>query len=766
MDTSKQAQATAFKDCLQEALVQCPLLIERCYSELVDALYARAVASPGSTDKRRLQDVLAALRQNQSAIRQGFEQQLTHAIKADTGTDAAGLGKPGRSLSQLDFDDLELMGDEQVQQTVDSARLLQIVSAACEAGLAGFSARLSTAQGFGVVKAHRNPLRPEIFCQALLMSRQAVAASDDAWSAWLLYGAQPLGNQLQALYAALDRQLAAQGIAPAAYAVMSSPGDRPANAPLPVSTVQAADRAKEPSIAGATVHSDGGAVLTLDHLHRLLAGDYDASFKEELLPGGFERAAHGFSHTVPAAMDGLAQLKEKEIAALHAKKAGIAPPQSLAQMRVQLKTEAKSLGQSLAIEVIGLMIGQMACDSRLLAPVRQVIADAEPAFLRLGITDPRFFSDRKHPGRMLLETITTGSLAYASEDAPGFAQFMADLNDTAQWLGEEHAGDARHFETVLKSFEAKLALGSSGSSPAQSRAVQALLQAEQRNLLAEKITEEICARPDFAAHNRIVTVFLTGPWAQVMAGERLLNEQGAAGSRKAEFSLTLGELLWSLDPAQTSGHQKRLAKIGPRMLESLRSGLVSIDYPLAQSKGFFDELMKIHQAALSAKPAAADPKIKSRQILNAVFDAGAKMHAGRPWLAPSEARNSGFMDDSDIHTKPGFAATRPHAREGIHAPQAGLRNSVTVKMARGDWVEILSDDQWLRVQLTWISPFNTLYMFTSAEGRTHSMSGSLLQYLLLQEQVKVVSQQGVVQGALNMVALTAMRNSVDEDRAG
>ena len=41
------------------------------------------------------------------------------------------------------------------------------------------------------------------------------------------------------------------------------------------------------------------------------------------------------------------------------------------------------------------------------------------------------------------------------------------------------------------------------------------------------------------------------------------------------------------------------------------------------------------------------------------------------------------------------------------------------------------------------------------------MTGPLLQYLLLQELVKIISQQGVLDGALDTVARTAMRNSVD-----
>lgn len=762
MSTSPQALTAAYQACLNEAFRQGPVLIQRWVNQLVDAMYERSMQITENFEKRALQDAISALKKNQDAIAQGFSRMLTNAVADDTRPAANRKADNNtRSFSSLSFDDLELMGDNQVQETVDSARLLQVVTMACEAGLAVVSARLSTAQGFKVVKADKNPLRPEVFSQALLKLLQDLPADHEARTRWLTHGALLFGRELQTFYVALNEQLIQQGIAPAGYGVIS-PDEKHAR------SVGVEPERPAPAASAAVSGAPAAPVLTLDHLHRLLVGEYDESFKDSLLPSGFDPAVQqNFSHTVPAAMEVLADLKEKGIASSRARRARTPPPKPLAQMRAQLKDEAKSMGQSLAIEVVGLMIEQMAHDPRLLEPVRLVIADAEPAYLRLGVNDPRFFSDKNHPARRLLETITARSLAYASENAPGFSGFMEDLQDVAALLTEEHATDAQHFATLLRTFEQSQALRNSVDSASQGRAVQALLQAEQRNLMAEKVAAEIRARSDFSGGNRIVTAFLTGPWAQVMAKERLLGEHGGEGARKAEFSLTLGEVLWSLDPEQAAKHRKRLVKMIPGMLEKLRAGLLSIDYPLAHSKAFFDELMAIHQAALKAEPAAFDEKAekaRKRRDLEEAFDAGDASQAMRPWLAPSEAQNSGFMDDAGGNTRTGgFEATRPQERDpvGQESEPRPAFNPGSVQLQLGDWVELLQDTRWVRAQLTWISPYHTLYMFTSEGGRTHSMTGPLLQYLLLQELVRIVSQQGVLDRALDTVARTAMRNSVD-----
>ena len=120
-----------------------------------------------------------------------------------------------------------------------------------------------------------------------------------------------------------------------------------------------------------------------------------------------------------------------------------------------------------------------------------MIANAEPAFLRIGMSDPRFFSEKNHPARRLLETITAKSLAYDHEGAAGFGDFMLNLQKIAALLTHEQASSADYFEMLVQKFETRQAERGEAAVQAQKQAVQALLQAEQRNMLAEKIAVEI-----------------------------------------------------------------------------------------------------------------------------------------------------------------------------------------------------------------------------------------------------------------------------------
>lgn len=765
------ARSAVFQSCLDEVFKRCPFFIDCWTSRLADAMYARSIDVADSWDRHQLQDAISVLKKNRLSIEQGFSEKLKKAMAADGAVATASKKSAivGRSLSSVSFDELELMGDSQVQQAVENARMHQLVKLECESGLAGFSARLSTAQGLLVVKADSNPLRPEIMAQALMELLQSLPVSANTRACWLLDGARLLGEELQSLYVLLNDFLAGQGIVPAAYGVIGVSQGRTANAwapekgsgsaPPPVVFAQARTGTARPVEESVSEPAGRRPLLTLDHLHHLLLGDYDdsrhepASFSEF---GASELLQQDFSHTVPAALDVLAELEEKGLVSAKSKLTRPPPSAPVADLRARLKTDAKTLGQSLAIEVVGLMIEQMACDERLLAPVRQMIANAEPAFLRLAVTDPRFFSEKSHPARKLLEAITRTSLGYASETAAGFSEFFQHLREVAVLLADEGVKDSEDFARVLHDFESRQNRNTPENRKAQRLAVQALLQAEQRNLLAVKIATEIRARPDFIDDNRLITAFLTGPWSQVLAQERLA-ALGKTNGGAASFSLALDHVLWSLNVEQATRHRKRLLGMIPDLLASLRKGLSSIDFPAEQSRPFFDELMVVHRAALKTVPGLpAQSEDSSHSPLGRMFAQSSEL--APLWLAPSEVQDSGFMDDQDELTQPWPAVNLldPQSNEAPAEPEPDAK----MEIGLGDWVDLLVDMQWLRAELTWVSPHNTLFMFTSQGGRKHSMTSRVLRNLLSMNLVKVVSQQGVVEGALDSVARTAMQNSV------
>src|SRR5690606_18607597 len=151
---------------------------------------------------------------------------------------------------------------------------------------------------------------------------------------------------------------------------------------------------------------------------------------------------------------------------------------------------------ALALEVVQLMVSNLAGDSRLLPTVQEAVRDLEPALMRLALADPRFFSERQHPARQLLEQATQRSLAWADESAPGFAEFAGALREAVEALLDARAVGPEVFQIALDTLQGAWAEAQPRGRRLREKAVRALLRAEQRNLLAERIAQQLAQRPE------------------------------------------------------------------------------------------------------------------------------------------------------------------------------------------------------------------------------------------------------------------------------
>ena len=456
-----------------------------------------------------------------------------------------------------------------------------------------------------------------------------------------------------------------------------------------------------------------------------------------------------FQTTMPAAFDAFDD--PRHIDQVMTRLATRAPQRSGAQpltvgvLRRQLRQHGEDMGHAVALEVVTLMIENIIGDARLLPPVRQAVRDLEPALMQLVVADVRFFSDKTHPARRLLDEVTQRSLAFQSVSSAGFAEFMKPVNAMVDLLAGSIIDTAVPFELAVKELERAWSEHREAERLQREQAVQALLQAEQRNLLAARVRQEIHELPGLPAVAPELQEFLMGPWAQVVAQSRL-GDRAAEPDPGGYFAL-VPELLWSAQPGLARQNLGRLTRLIPALLGRLREGLKTIDFPPILTSAFLEKLIVLHQAAY--RPAAApSPGLSSADAL-ALDREGVES----AWLAPQEAQASGFLS-----LAPEVA---PPAEEGA-ASSESLSNAASMAQppSLGAWVELLTEGRWVRTQLTWASPHGSLFLFTSADGSTQSMTRRMRDRLLAEGSLRVVAGQPVVSGALDEVAKAALINTV------
>lgn len=684
-----------FDACLKDALAQSAEWVPRWLGKLLDALQQREAAAANLHEKQAFSQARIALVGHRERVAERFLAALADTLQGSLRHETAPDARPAtaaRSLSSLSFDDLELMDHQQVQETVELARVQQVVKMAADEELVAFNARLSRAQGLEVVRHQANPLRPDVVVAALMRALSGLHVDEAVRACWLNVGAVSLGNELQQLYRRLAEQLDRWGVQPAGYVVVQTAAPRGA---------AAAPAGRTESVPAAEVMGSD-ALLTLDHLHQLLTGNLDQS--------GNAVSDQGASGS------------------------------------------GNAMVRTLAAEVVTLMLRRIAEDTRLLPPVRDLLQGLKPALLQLARTDPRFFADRQNPARRLLDTLTARSLGFITEQDTGFAAFAQQLQDTVLALQAPTSSLPDLFPELLQRLNRSDAVT---QAPARGLAMQTLVRVEQRNLLAERVAAEIQARTDFARAPGVVRRFLTGPWVQVVAQARM----DAAGSKTAvpadapalRYMDMLPDLLWSCQLAQASRNRPRLIKLIPGLLRTLREGLDLIDYPRAQAEAFFQALMGLHEAAYKTQrsdtPALPD-SAPSRQM----------ELPNETWMHPTEARDSGFMEDLVIESQPAFLDTEPLRTDWqlLRAEQARQAGKI---LAVGTWVDLHEDDNDVRCQLTWASPHGTMFLFNGANGRSISLTLRGLERLQALGRLRVVADHSVVDEALDQVAQQALLNS-------
>jgi hypothetical protein len=768
---------------LQEAAAGGAVLMGKLVAAARLALQTQEAASRDLRERDALADSANQLRRHEQQLCQSYPQALLQAFSQPEG------GKKAVSLSLADvqFDQLELMDDVQVQATVTLARVQQVAMLAAEASLAELNTLMCSVLGMRSVRADVNPLRPQSYVNALKVVVAQTQLSQEIQTQWFNAMSATLGLELRSLYVALCARLRQGGVVSVMYAVSASPAGRGVRVPVQSANADAPQPSEAEmgaALQAAAVHAPGNrtggrdeTLLTLDKLRKLLSGEliqvpagnrvqqFAAQFAQQFEESDKHAAGlqSDFANTVPAALQALTEMKQVErvVQSLEHRRSG-SPGQAVPQQhsiegqRLALRSQAKDIAQALSLEVVTLMVDNMARDARLLEPVRQVIRNLEPALLRLALVDQRFFTDKQHPARRLLQELTHRSLAFDAPQAAGFDAFVKQLQQVLAPLFNRPIENAEVFEQSLETLQQQWLGDARAGEKGRGAAVEVLQHAEARNLLAEKVASEIEAHPDSAAVPGVVIDFLCGPWAQVVAQARI--KQGAGSATAEKFEALVPALLWSAHPDLARSNLAKLTRVVPRLLTTLREGLDTIHYPGTRTSAFLEALMAIHQQFFRPVPLAAGAPALAPQPLPVAHGRAHLMVDGNPWIAPEEALASNFMELPETPVGPAPADT-PLAPDllMVPAPQPLAEGDFPL----GTWVEMWANGQWVRTQLTWASPHGTLFLFTGAFGTTQSITRRSRDKLLAGGKLRLVSGQPIDEGALDAVAQMAMRNSLD-----
>ena len=744
-----------------------------------------------------ISDSLRLLNQHEAALIKGYPMALLEIFAEGP---AAAKGRTTADDTGMDFGELSLMDENEMQAQVELSKAQQSALHATDAVLAELNTLVSSAQGLRSVQPERNPLRPESYIRALQQVVGDTGVSPEVRQQWMQHMRDLLGKLLVDEYKKAASSLREHGVQPVGYAVLGTPsgnagrasgyGGPGANTGMGTGYgggysgyghsmsdygVAGYGRGHGPATGwnGDSMPSQMGhaaaaeeALLTVGILRQMLAGgdpfdprSYGAGVSQPVAlqpvwvppnstaapvsPASLQGGGYMPSGAAAEAIEDMAQLERlvgrlagaSQSAALAAPLSGWRGPGVAPVVYAAVPMEAAMQSPTVAVEVVSRMMENISQDARLLRPVQQAVKSLEPALKQLVQHDGRFFTDGAHPARRLLDELTQRSLAFTAESTPGFSRFMRLLQGAVDHLTAHEIKDAAPFDTVLKALHSAWDAQEQKIKAHQEAQQKALLHAEQREMLAEKIAADIRKLPELQNVPADVLDFAAGPWADVIALAQVLKPEGSTDEDPGGYLALVPVLLWSAQPDLTRKEPERLNEEIPGLLAKLRKGLKTINHPAVQTSAFLQRLVGLHQSAFE-KPASAKPAA-------AVVEPDPT-----PEPAPAAQEPESAAPAQEAAAEPAEAAPDPYADFVI-----------------GAWVELVTNGRRVRTQLTWASPHGTLFLFTAADASTQSMTRRMRDKLAAEGSLRLVPSQPATARALDAVVTGASRSPGPSSRA-
>ena len=701
------------------------------------------------------------LRKHHQGLNKAYPMVLLELFADGSGAVAA---KPAAS-GALDFGELSLVDDDEVQSQVELSRAQQMALHTTDVILSELNGLVSAAQGLPRVQPERNPLRPENYIRALqrtIADTQVVAPIREAW---MQHMRSYLGQQLVGVYERSVKGLREHGVEQVGWGARArapqaqtypqgppgsgwyGPGAGGGGSEWAPASAWAGSQAAPAGYqeAGVSGYAPSGqeALLTVSILRQMLAGA-DDPYQEVYAPTGHAGPGYASGQQAPPsqgyeryastgtseAMEDIAQLERLVGRLANSQPAYLHSGQGAArtgQASLYGAAEAAPRGA----EVVARMVENISQDSRLLPPVQQAVQDLEPAIRKLIRHDARFFNDANHPARRLLDEITQRSLAFTHVEAPGFSRFMRLIDQAVAHLSKTEINSAAPFETVRRALQAAWEAQQKKLEARQEREKYALLLAEEREIRAERVAAEIGALPEFAGAPQDIADFVLGPWVEVVAAAPL-DAHGKRSPAAANALALVPLLLWSVQPDLACDSPDRLDEAAMLLPVRLRTELEQIGHPREEIDALLARLAHLHRLSLAARPPDFELPPAS--------------------LADEEELNEigrGAADDGDSITSLYGPDPLPEAAlEQERSPLPAQAQTERDGFVIGAWVELTTSGKLMRTQLTWCSPHNTLFLFTAPDGSTQSMTRRMRDKLLAGGALRLMDAQPATERAL------------------
>ncbi len=700
-------------------------IVTEAFDKVENDLFSAAEASTSRAEQQVLFEAMAQVKHYRTEIAASFDRYFIEIYDRRVSTRGpAAPGGPAPALAELSLVDDAAMEEDLVvsdlarktRNRIDPEQLLGI--------RARFGHLLSREQ---VEDDTANPLCPEAVFEALRLACGKIPG-DFAVKRSLLNAFQPyVAAGITTVYADVNRNLISHHVLPRIKHQVKRAADVGVSGPHPVLAASQAMNLAQ-LMGGGQGGAAAAAAMTRSQLMSLgqlmpgapgqnplaMSGPLDLSaLLAGVMNGGAARA-----HVTRMLADPSRYAMEAALASTPASPAlmtSLSALQSVAMpadggafdfmsaLGDQVRAQSHPLDQ-LTIELVTMVFDYILDDRSVPETVKGEISRLQIVAVKAAILDRTFFARRQHPMRRFLDRIAevAADPDIATEEG---SRFILELRAMVDYIVHRFTDDLAIFTAALDTLERMIE---------ENRETRQQELAPTTTELERKEEAEIAHATALAEIKRRVTrktpgfvrEFLYQWWTKTLVDAYMKDREG-----DDSWTHRLGAvdaLVWSVSPLKT-GEIQQLASMLPTLMRSLLRGMNAIEMPADARHGFFNQLMQSHTASISA--------------------------------AKSQARSQPVPTAADIARVEEEPVSEPgltEEPEGIETPIDDYFVHTAMAVERGAVVEFMDGTTAVRAKLSWVSPKQTILLFTSSAGGARKLAPKAFAELLRQKRARIV----------------------------
>ncbi len=368
------------------------------------------------------------------------------------------------------------------------------------------------------------------------------------------------------------------------------------------------------------------------------------------------------------------------------------------------------------IDLLSTIFDTVFKDDNISHEIRDLIRLLQIPVLKAALIDKEFFFQEEHPARRLIDTLSRQG--WEQRKGPEDPLFRA-MQRSVDKVEREFDQELSVFSEAVHELEASIQAEEQAAASAISEPIATALKQEKMAQATRSAKAAIALRVNTGEVQTVIETFLENRWISVLTVAYSVEDEKPGAVNNA--TRTMEDLIWSVKPKVSMDERKQLIGKLPALLSALNKWLDIVKWQDADRLQFFAELAECHASIVRA-PIELTPE---RQVEISV-----------------EVAQQAAERRLERQSQMSEAAPEPEPDEAVDAVGA---------LQRGMWMEFDQPDGTLhKVKLAWISPLRTLFIFsTGARQEAFSLTGEVLAQRFRDNQVEVISNDGVVARALS-----------------